>query len=675
MKVTTIQDWPEANQRYLSAALAAARERLEVCAAQIEGDAGAVSSAERRLDEAQQDLYRATESLPAPSALEALVAAFGLSPFERDLLLLCAGLELDSSFTPLCSALLGDSRRAYPTFSLAMKALPGAHWSAILPAAPLRRWRLVEVGAGEALTTSPLRIDERVLHHLAGLSYLDERLQGMADPVLVPEEIPPSHRALASRIVEIVSKDGALAHPVIQLCGGEEAGKRAIASSACADLGLHLHTVNAADIPAAAAEREALARLWEREAFLSGTALLVDCEDLDGKDGGDGKDRTHAAISFLESAQCMVLVTSRQPFLFKRRPALRLDVDRPRPAEQQALWQRALGPSAQGLDGQLEGLVAQFNLGPREIQAASTEALAGWPEGGGGLGESGELAPVLWEACRNQARPRLEDLAQRIKPAATWDDLVLPEPQLQILREIGVHLRGRARVYEAWGFASKGSRGLGISALFAGDSGTGKTMAAEVLANDLKLDLYRIDLSQVVSKYIGETEKNLCRVFDAAESGGAILLFDEADALFGKRSEVKDSHDRYANIEISYLLQRMEAYRGLAILTTNMKSALDRAFLRRIRFIVQFPFPDAANRAEIWRRIFPVETPTDGLVFEKLSRLNVAGGNIRNIALYAAFLAADSGESVGMAHLLRAARVEYAKMERALTEGEIGGWT
>jgi len=671
MNVSAIQDWPEANQSYLRAALAAVRERLEVHVAQIEGDGAAASSAERQLDDAQQDLDRAAVELPAPSALEALVAAFGLSPFERDLLLLCAGLELDSSFTPLCAALQGDSRRAYPTFSLAMKALPGAHWSAILPAAPLRRWRLVEVGTGDALTTSPLRIDERALHYLTGFSYLDERLQGMADPVLVPEELPSSHRALASRIVEILSKNDVLANPIIQLCGGEEVGKSAIAASACADLGLQLHAIHAADIPANVAEREALARLWEREGFLSGTALFVDCEDLDRKDGGDGRDRMHAVISFVESAQCMVLVTSRQPLIFKRRPAIRLDVERPNPSEQQVLWQKALGPLAQGLDGQLEGLVAQFNLGPREIQAASTEALAGWSKGDV---ELGELAPVLWDACRNQARPRLEDLAQRIDPAATWDDLVLPEPQLLILKEIGVHLRGRARVYDAWGFASKGSRGLGISALFAGDSGTGKTMAAEVLANDLSLDLYRIDLSQVVSKYIGETEKNLRRVFDAAENGGAILLFDEADALFGKRSDVKDSHDRYANIEISYLLQRMEEYRGLAILTTNMKSALDRAFLRRIRFIVQFPFPDVSNRAEIWRRIFPEKTPTDGLIFEKLARLNVAGGNIRNIALYAAFLAADSGESVGMAHLLRAARVEYAKMERAPTEGEIGGW-
>jgi SpoVK/Ycf46/Vps4 family AAA+-type ATPase len=199
-------------------------------------------------------------------------------------------------------------------------------------------------------------------------------------------------------------------------------------------------------------------------------------------------------------------------------------------------------------------------------------------------------------------------------------------------------------------------------------------MAAEVLAHELRLDLYRIDLSQVVSKYIGETEKNLRKVFDAAEAGGAILLFDEADALFGKRSEVKDSHDRYANIEVSYLLQRMEAYRGLAILTTNMKSAIDIAFLRRIRFVLQFPFPAITQRIEIWRRIFPARMPTEGLDFNKLARLNVAGGNIRNIALNAAFLAADEDKPVQMSHLLRAAKSEYAKLEKTLTEAEAGGW-
>jgi len=229
-------------------------------------------------------------------------------------------------------------------------------------------------------------------------------------------------------------------------------------------------------------------------------------------------------------------------------------------------------------------------------------------------------------------------------------------------------------VYEDWGFARSGSRGLGIAALFAGASGTGKTLAAEVLANELSLDLYKIDLSQVVSKYIGETEKNLRRVFDAAEGGGAVLLFDEADALFGKRTEVKDSHDRFANIEVSYLLQRMEAYRGLAILTTNQRQALDEAFLRRLRFVVEFPFPDEAERATIWGRVFPARVPTENLDERRLAQLAIPGANIRNVALSAAFLAADEDTGVRMEHLLRATHSEYAKLERPLTSAELEGW-
>lgn len=285
-----------------------------------------------------------------------------------------------------------------------------------------------------------------------------------------------------------------------------------------------------------------------------------------------------------------------------------------------------------------------------------------------------ELGAMLWDTCRLQSRPRMDDLVQRIEPTAAWDDLVLPYPQLEVLKDIAAQVQQRFKVNETWGFASKSGRGLGVSALFAGVSGTGKTMAADALAHELRLDLYRIDLSSVVSKYIGETEKNLRQVFDTAEEGGAILLFDEADALFGKRSEVQDSHDRYANIEVSYLLQRMEAYRGLAILTTNMKEDLDNAFLRRLRFIVQFPFPDVAQRAEIWRRVFPKETPTQGLDANLLAQLNVAGGTIRNIAMNAAFLAADASEPVQMKHLLRSARSEYAKLDQPLTQGEIRGW-
>jgi SpoVK/Ycf46/Vps4 family AAA+-type ATPase len=249
---------------------------------------------------------------------------------------------------------------------------------------------------------------------------------------------------------------------------------------------------------------------------------------------------------------------------------------------------------------------------------------------------------------------------------------VLPERELAMLHEIVAHVRNRITVHESWGFAAAGGRGLGVTALFTGPSGTGKTMAAELLAGDLDLDLYRIDLSRVVSKYIGETEKNLRRVFDAAENGGVILLFDEADALFGKRTEVKDSHDRYANIEVGYLLQRMEAYSGLAILTTNAKDSLDTAFLRRLRFVVRFPFPDAGQREEIWGRIYPAAVPTDDLDLEQLARLTVSGGSIRGIALNAAFLAADEGEPVRMAHLGRAARTEYAKLEKPAIEAELG---
>ncbi len=296
--------------------------------------------------------------------------------------------------------------------------------------------------------------------------------------------------------------------------------------------------------------------------------------------------------------------------------------------------------------GQIDRLVSHFNLSAATIAATSwqfkTQHFKLNTAPSEETADSANSFRFLWDACRTQARPRLDELAQRIEATAAWEELVLPENELGVLREIAAHVRQRSKVYEQWGFAAKGARGLGISALFAGASGTGKTLAAEVLGSALNLDVYRIDLSAVVSKYIGETEKNLRRVFDAAEGGGVVLLFDEADALFGKRTEVKDSHDRHANIEVSYLLQRMEAYRGLAILTTNLKTSLDQAFLRRIRFVVQFPFPDAERRTEIWRRVFPKQTPSENLDFEQLAKLNVAGGNIRNIAMRAAFLAAEA---------------------------------
>ena len=379
----------------------------------------------------------------------------------------------------------------------------------------------------------------------------------------------------------------------------------------------------------------------------------------------------------------VLLVATRSSRRCGHRPVVLFEINKPTAIEQIEIWKHELSSRVPSVNGEVEPLVAQFNLNCNAIrlvadQATTRERIASPSD----LENSDHLNPPhndglaeqLWEACRQQSRPRLEGLAQRIEPVSSWDDLVLPEKQKDTLSTVAIHVRRRSKVYREWGFAAKSARGLGISALFAGPSGTGKTMAAEVLAADLRLDLYRIDLSQIVSKYIGETEKNLRRVFDAAEEGEAVLLFDEADALFGKRSEVKDSHDRYANIEVSYLLQRMEAYRGLAILTTNRKSAIDQAFMRRIRFVVEFPYPEPAQRAEIWRRVFPSHTPTENLRIDRLARLNAAGGHIRNIAMGAAFLAADAGEPVRMAHLLTAARNEFAKLEKPLTDSEIAGW-
>jgi SpoVK/Ycf46/Vps4 family AAA+-type ATPase len=278
----------------------------------------------------------------------------------------------------------------------------------------------------------------------------------------------------------------------------------------------------------------------------------------------------------------------------------------------------------------------------------------------------------LWRAARDHASRSMQGLADKIEPRRGFEDLVLPELQRQQLREIALQVEYRTRVYEDWGFGAKLSRGKGISVLFSGPSGTGKTMAAEVLAGCLDLDLYRIDLAGVVSKYIGETEKNLRRLFDAAEESGAILFFDEADALFGKRSEVRDSHDRFANIEINYLLQRMEEYRGLAILATNRRSLLDPAFLRRLRFLVEFPFPAAADRVRIWKGVFPAQAQVDGLDYHFLGRLEIAGGNISNIALNAAFRASSEDRPVNMQDVLAATRQEYDKIDKIVLESEFG---
>ncbi|MDN6873809.1 ATP-binding protein [Pseudomonas citronellolis] len=629
MNAPAAPDWTAANQRLLAAEFTRLRALL--------GD-GEADEAQARLD----DLRAAMDE---PATIDSLARLFELSAFERDLLLLAAGVEMDARLAQLCAQASGQPARPWATFGLALAALPAAHWSALAPPEPLRRWRLLELDEHAGLTAGRLRIDERVLHFLGGLNYLDPRLQPLLQAVPGAGLMSHAHAAVVAAAIERLQRSHGRLPPIL-LHGDDALGQQDVAADIARRLGVTLYQLRAADIPATAHEQAALATLWQREAALLGSALLIVARDDD-----------KPLAPFVARLDGLLLVASRAPCGLDGEA---FAVDRPDVPEQRRLWREALGERAAALAPTLDALAGQYRLGARRIAGIAAQLDASDPA-------------RLHAACRGDARA-MSELAQPIEARAQWHDLVLPEAQLQTLRQIAVHTRHRLTVHHDWGFADGGSRGLGIATLFWGDSGTGKTLAAEVLANALGLALYRIDLSAVVSKYIGETEKNLRRVFDSAEELGAILLFDEADALFGKRSEVKDSHDRYANIEVSYLLQRMEAYRGLAILTTNHKAALDGAFARRLRFVVHFPFPDAAQREALWRGVFPAATPLAALDYAKLARLAVPGGSIRNIALAAAFLAAEAGGAVGMAQLLRAAHLEAAKRDKAISDAETRGW-
>jgi hypothetical protein len=645
--------WQEFNQRMLVREFAALHRRLE---GDRDGDSYRVSGSNA-----------AAENAPEASAIDRLSATFNLTPFERELLLLAAGVEMDSALADRCAQLTGRSgvsaRRGLVTFSLAMSTLWEPHWSALSASAPLRRYRLLTLEPDRGLTSAGLHIDERVLSYLAGVNVLDTRLDEMLFAKAPPEWLDEDHFRLAS---ELDYEDDGVASPVLHLCGDDALGQESVASMLAHRSGRHLFVLRHEDTPAAGAELEQFIHLWMRERLLLPACLLLQW----GHEPPSAQARQLA-----ERVPGALMIASRESIRLHRSVESHV-VNKPSPAAQQRLWLDALQAAAQGESSPVApeflGEVAeQFRLSAETIVSIAASAASSQEESGV---DSPHLEERIWSACRLHSQPRLEGLAEQISPVSTWDDLVLPDAQKMVLRQIAAQSRNRMTVYENWGFSARGRRGLGLSALFAGPSGTGKTLAAEVLAHELRLDLYRIDLSAVVSKYIGETEKNLRQVFDAAECGGCLLLFDEADALFGKRAEVKDSHDRYANIEVGYLLQRMESFQGLAVLTTNLKSSLDKSFQRRLRFTVDFPFPDTAQRQQIWERAFPAQTPTHGLDAARLATLNMTGGNIHNIALNAAFLAADARQPVGMGHILQAAQLEAIKTERPIAENEVRRW-
>jgi hypothetical protein len=635
------KDWESANASFLSSVFAAITKRL----AALANEDGTKKHA----------LPRGWLSAPGGEAPALLLLrnAFLLSPFETAVVALCAGFELDSDIGALCAKASGDPARPWPTFALALSAFEPGSWDAVAASGALRYWRLIEVerAPGQPLVQSPLRCEERIVDFIKGLNRLDEGAIAWLTPV--EAESGGGDPTAISALTRGWSHADRVS-PVL-LFGADSSTRIETAAAAASACGRKLFRVEGRALPAAPIEMDELTRMWRREAALLPLAILIDVIPED--QASESLLRRFVAKLDMPVA---ISVDRGEPGLVEE--FLAIAVSPPDAATQEAAWRASLGGAGKSLAPKLAGTF-DFSLETIRRIASASEPLDR-------SARAGDTEAPIWQDCAAVVRPKLNALAQRIEPRASWDDLVVPAAQRATLRQIADQVRLRRQVYDDWGYRAKLSRGLGVTAVFAGESGTGKTMAAEVLANDLGVNLYRIDLSAIVSKYIGETEKNLRQLFDAAERGGAMLLFDEADALFGKRSEVKDSHDRYANIEVNYLLQRLEAFTGLAILATNMKAALDGAFLRRLRFVVQFPYPGPAERKALWRGAFPGGVPLDTLDFDQLARINLTGGNISAAAINAAFLAASEDGRVGMDHVLRAARAEMTKLNRPINEAD-----
>jgi ATPase family associated with various cellular activities (AAA) len=420
--------------------------------------------------------------------------------------------------------------------------------------------------------------------------------------------------------------------------------------SAAADrVGRRLWRVAGSELPAEPAERDDWLRLVQRELLLDGSGLVVELPH-------DPAPAVAETLRRLDGVAGLLVLSGEAPHPLER-ATVAVEVPRLRRSEQRDLWRRCLGRTRPAA---VDEVMRAFDLSAVEIASVAATAASA----------DTDLAGWLWDACRRQTRPALEGLAQRVSSGASFADLVLPDDQFEAVRSIVAHAPHRFAVAETF---EATERGHGLVALLCGPSGTGKTLAAEAIANELSLDLFRVDLASVVSKWVGETEKHLRTILDAADRGSAVLLFDEADALFGKRSEVRDSQDRFANIEVGYLLQRLESYRGIALLTTNLRSVLDTAFTRRIRYVVQFPHPDAELRAQIWRGVFPAGVEVDGLDFDRLALLDLTGGSIHNIAVHAVLDAVARDGVVTVEEVRRATVREYGKLDRPLTRTEAVG--
>lgn len=635
--------------------------------------------------------FRTPESLAGGSLveqvqpLELLARQYGLTPFDMDLFLIALAPELDLRYERLYGFFQDDVTRRRATVDLALNLRTAspvekmARLAHLMPDAPLIRNGVLYLVSDPSHVEPPLLahyiiVDQQILGILLGRQGLDPRLVGFCrhvpagpglDSLQIPDETRKALRALGHRAVQ-------RGLPLIlHFHGPPGSGRLTAARALASELRLGVVIADLTRVAESGGGLGSSLRVLFHEARLRHLLLYLD--GLDAFRTDEKKASYRALLAAIRQKSHIAVLAGTSPWIASPDDPANI-VNVPFGIREfglrKALWREQLAELGATLcEPALDALAERFRMTAGQIVSAvdAANARATWQSAL--MGQETPAPPALDElfaGARAQSGHDLERLTRKVEPKQGWDDLVLPPDEVSQLREIGDQAKLRQLVFDDWGFDRKLSGGRGLNALFAGPPGTGKTMAAEVIAGELSLDLYKIDLAQVVSKYIGETEKNLDRVFRAAENASVVLFFDEADALFGKRSEVKDSHDRYANIEIAYLLQKMEEYEGVAILATNLRQNLDEAFVRRLQFVVEFPFPDEQYRRRIWQVTFPRETPMDASVdFATLAReIKLAGGNIKNIAVAAAFRAAAEGVPVRMDHLLHAARREHQKLGR-----------
>jgi SpoVK/Ycf46/Vps4 family AAA+-type ATPase len=615
---------------------------------------------------------------------------FSLSPFERDAIVVCLAPELDTKYERLYGYLQDDVTRRQPSVDLVLRLLCRAAEEratarrAFLPSSRLFQYRLVrsleDGGGARSLLSRSLKLDDGIVHHLLGGREPDPRIAFCSRLVQLAK--PPG---TAGTVVGL----GAFFHDYVGkppsdqwialFHGQDRLRQEETARCLCADAGVPLLRVDLAALAEGEIPFEQTVPLVFRDAALKAAAVYADNVDALVREGEKDVSRLRSLERALEELGWVTFLAGRHPVelsdSLKRQILFAEEFPCPEYPERKRLWHEVAGNGRLCLeDSLLDDLAGRFRFTRREIQNAV--ALAGTRAAVRDGGASRVTRSDLEAACRSESNVRLLTFARKLVSTYRWDDLVLPEGQKTRLREIIDYIRNHDAVYSEWGFGARHSLGKGINILFSGPSGTGKTMAAGIIAMELGLDIYKIDLSTVVSKYIGETEKNLSRIFREAETSNAVLFFDEADALFGKRSEVKDSHDRYANIEVNYLLQKMEEHEGVVILATNLSKNVDDAFLRRVHFSVVFPLPEKEERLRVWQRVFPAAAPVGGDIdWEFLARrFKIVGGNIKNIAMGAAFLARRENSHISMRHIVLSAKREFEKMGKLCTKAEFGDY-